>query len=118
MDKFERAVLAGGCFWCIEAQLQRVKGVSKVVSGYAGGALDNPKYEEVKKGDTGHYEVVEVTFDPAVITYRSNSMIMQPYLTSFLSSMIPPRPMDKVKILDLNIYQLSFIWTNIRRTKQ
>jgi peptide methionine sulfoxide reductase MsrA len=58
MDRLERAVLAGGCFWCIEAQFQRVKGVVKVISGYAGGSHNDPKYEQVKKGETGHYEVV------------------------------------------------------------
>lgn len=95
-----------------------MKGVSKVVSGYAGGAIENPKYEQVKKGDTGHYEVVEVTFDPAVISYRSIDKFIQYYLTYFLSSMILRRPMDKGKTLDLNTSQASFIWTRFRRLKQ
>jgi peptide-methionine (S)-S-oxide reductase len=60
----EIAFFAGGCFWCIEAQFQLVKGVSKVVSGYTGGKIENPTYEQVKKGDTGHFEVIEVTYDP------------------------------------------------------
>jgi hypothetical protein len=82
--------------------------VSKVVSGYAGGAIDEPIYEQVKKGDTGHYEVVEVTFDPAIITYHSKTKAIQHYLTSSLSFMIPLKLTAKAKTLDLNTYQLSF----------
>lgn len=58
------AVLGGGCFWCVEALLQRLKGVIKVVPGYCGGNIPNPTYEQVKKGTTGHIEVVQITFDP------------------------------------------------------
>jgi peptide-methionine (S)-S-oxide reductase len=65
----QQAVLGGGCFWCLEAVFQRLKGVEQVESGYAGG--DGPAtYREVCSGETGHAEVVRVTFDPAVITYR------------------------------------------------
>jgi len=66
----ELATLAGGCFWCLEAVFLEVKGVEKVVSGYAGGHDPNPTYEAVCNGSTGHAEVVQVTFDPAVIPYR------------------------------------------------
>lgn len=66
----EVAVLGGGCFWCLEAIFQQVKGVSAVVSGYAGGAKANPTYEEVCSGTTGHAEVVRVEFDPTVIRYE------------------------------------------------
>lgn len=66
----ERATLGGGCFWCLEAVFERLRGVSGVVSGYAGGSPANPSYELVCTGTTGHAEVVEVTFDPAVISYR------------------------------------------------
>ena len=66
----EVATLGGGCFWCTEAVFSEVKGVEKVESGYAGGTLPNPSYEQVCDGDTGHAEVVNVTFDPNVITYR------------------------------------------------
>jgi peptide-methionine (S)-S-oxide reductase len=66
----EIATLAGGCFWCLEAVYVELRGVSKVVSGYMGGATANPSYEAVCSGTTGHAEVVQVHFDPAVITYR------------------------------------------------
>lgn len=66
----EIATLAGGCFWCLEAVFEQAKGVEKVESGYCGGQTDQPKYREVCGGDTGHAEVVQVTFDPAVLSYR------------------------------------------------
>jgi peptide-methionine (S)-S-oxide reductase len=66
----ETATLAGGCFWCLEAAFQQLRGVSGVASGYAGGTVPNPTYEAVCTGSTGHAEVVQVTFDPAVIGYR------------------------------------------------
>ncbi|HQN05653.1 MAG TPA: peptide-methionine (S)-S-oxide reductase MsrA [Anaerolineaceae bacterium] len=69
-EKLEVAVLAGGCFWCLEAVFDQVTGVSDVVSGYAGGNRPNPTYEQVCNGDTGHAEVVKVTFDPDVISYE------------------------------------------------
>lgn len=65
----ENATLAGGCFWCIEAALQRVRGVLSVTSGYTGGTLAQPTYEEVGTGRTGHAEAVRVVFDPEVLTY-------------------------------------------------
>jgi len=67
---FETATLGGGCFWCLEAVYQQVKGVRAVESGYTGGHVSHPTYEQVCEGNTGHAEVVRVTFDPAVITYR------------------------------------------------
>lgn len=66
----EVAVLGGGCFWCLEAVFEEVEGVESVRSGYAGGHTHNPTYEEVCRADTGHAEVVEVTFNPAVIGFR------------------------------------------------
>jgi peptide-methionine (S)-S-oxide reductase len=66
----EVATLAGGCFWCLEAVFDGLKGVSHVESGYMGGNLPNPSYEQVCDGTTGHAEVVRVTFDPAVLSYR------------------------------------------------
>jgi peptide-methionine (S)-S-oxide reductase len=65
----EKAILAGGCFWCIEADFEKVKGVTSVVSGFTGGTVANPTYEQVTEGGTGHYEAVEITFDPAVVSY-------------------------------------------------
>ena len=64
------ATLAGGCFWCQEAVLQPLRGVERVVSGYTGGKVPNPSYEAVCTGMTGHAEAVEITFDPAVLSYR------------------------------------------------
>jgi peptide-methionine (S)-S-oxide reductase len=66
----EMATLAGGCFWCLEAAFEQLRGVERVVSGYAGGERPNPSYEDVCGGGTGHAEVVQVHFDPAVIGYR------------------------------------------------
>ncbi len=65
------ATLAAGCFWCTEALFQRLKGVEKVVSGYAGGNKDQPSYETVSMGNTGHAEAIQITYDPAVITYNT-----------------------------------------------
>ena len=64
-----QAILGGGCFWCREAVYQGVRGVSAVKSGYAGGHLANPTYEQVCTGRTGHAEVVRITFDPAIVSY-------------------------------------------------
>jgi peptide-methionine (S)-S-oxide reductase len=66
----EVATLAGGCFWCIEAVFQEIDGVEGVIPGYAGGASLNPTYEQVSTGKSGHAEAVQVTFDPARISYR------------------------------------------------
>ena len=66
----QQATLGGGCFWCIEAPMQELRGVERVVSGYAGGHVEDPTYEAVCNGTTGHAEVVQVTFDPDEITYR------------------------------------------------
>jgi len=66
----DKATLAGGCFWCLEAVFLELKGVEHVESGYAGGHLPNPIYQQVCTGETGHAEAVQVTFDPAVISYR------------------------------------------------
>ncbi|HCN30314.1 MAG TPA: peptide-methionine (S)-S-oxide reductase [Verrucomicrobiales bacterium] len=68
--KTETAILGGGCFWCTEAQYKLLKGVKKVVSGYANGHVDNPTYKQVCNGDTGHAEVVQIEFDPQVISYK------------------------------------------------
>ena len=66
----EVATFGGGCFWCLDAAFRQLRGVEKVVSGYAGGRRPNPSYEQVCAGTTGHAEVVQITFDPSVITYR------------------------------------------------
>ena len=66
----EVATLAGGCFWCLEAVFDQFQGVESVESGYMGGDSPNPSYEEICTGDTGHAEVVRVTFDPAAVGFR------------------------------------------------
>ena len=66
----QTATLAGGCFWCLEAVFDEIKGVNGVESGYAGGTMPNPSYRAVCGGDTGHAEVVQVHFDPNVVSYR------------------------------------------------
>jgi peptide-methionine (S)-S-oxide reductase len=74
----EVATLGGGCFWCLEAVYQELRGVEKVESGYSGGDVPNPTYREVCSETTGHAEVVQVTFDPEVVSYRD---ILEVYFT-------------------------------------
>ncbi|MYL21266.1 peptide-methionine (S)-S-oxide reductase MsrA [Halobacillus litoralis] len=69
-EGYETATLAGGCFWCMEPPFEKLKGVHSVVSGYTGGDVENPTYEEVSSGGTGHIESVQVYFDPEVISYE------------------------------------------------
>jgi peptide-methionine (S)-S-oxide reductase len=66
----QKAIFAGGCFWCTEAVFQNLKGVTSVVSGYVGGSIENPTYDQVSSGRTGHAEAILVEFDPSLITYK------------------------------------------------
>jgi peptide-methionine (S)-S-oxide reductase len=68
--KTETATLGGGCFWCVEAVYERLPGILSVVSGYAGGQTQNPTYEQIGTGKTGHAEVVQITYDPSKISYE------------------------------------------------
>lgn len=68
--RIEKATFAGGCFWCMVKPFDQWDGVISVTSGYSGGHVENPTYEQVKTGTTGHYEVVQIVFDPDVITYK------------------------------------------------
>jgi methionine-S-sulfoxide reductase len=70
-NQSQTAVLAGGCFWCTEAAFEQLEGVSDVTSGYAGGAKETANYEAVCKGNTGHAEVIRITYDPAKISYET-----------------------------------------------
>jgi peptide-methionine (S)-S-oxide reductase len=70
MPNTEIATLGGGCFWCLEALYQQVEGVISIVSGYMGGHVENPTYQQVCSGGAGHVEVAQLTFDPAIIPYR------------------------------------------------
>lgn len=65
-----RATFGGGCFWCIEAFFQRLNGVSEVISGYSGGLRDNPSYEQVCSGASGHAEVIQVIYDPVLVSFK------------------------------------------------
>jgi len=69
-NQTELATFGGGCFWCIEAVFNRLRGVKQAISGYMGGHVDKPTYRQVCNGDTGHVEIVKVTFDPSEITFR------------------------------------------------
>ncbi|SFS41318.1 peptide-methionine (S)-S-oxide reductase MsrA [Paenibacillus sp. 453mf] len=66
----EKATFAGGCFWCMVTPFEELPGIHGIVSGYTGGSVENPTYEQVKTGTTGHYEVVEITFDPELFPYE------------------------------------------------
>jgi peptide methionine sulfoxide reductase msrA/msrB len=68
-EKLEKATFAGGCFWCMEPPFEVLDGVDKVVAGYTGGDTENPSYEEVSSGETGHYEAVQITYNPEIISY-------------------------------------------------
>ena len=69
MPKTKTAILGGGCFWCVEAAINQLEGVQSVVSGYMGGRVPNPSYEQVCSGRTGHVEVAQISFDPETISY-------------------------------------------------
>ena len=67
---FERAYFAGGCFWCMEESFDKVEGVIETISGYSGGHVKNPKYKDVVKNTTGHYETLEITYDPSITNFE------------------------------------------------
>src|SRR3981081_659658 len=69
-QKLETVTFAGGCFWCTEAVFKRLKGVTTVMPGYAGGEMENPSYEVVSSGNTGHAEAIQIQFDPTIISYE------------------------------------------------
>ncbi len=70
MEKLEKTTFGSGCFWCGEAIFKRIKGVKSVESGYSGGTVEDPTYEQVCSGNTGHAEVIQVNFDPKIISYE------------------------------------------------
>ncbi|KAB8138846.1 peptide-methionine (S)-S-oxide reductase MsrA [Gracilibacillus oryzae] len=70
MGKLEKATFAGGCFWCMVKPFDKWDGVESVISGYTGGQLEDPTYEQVKTGTTGHFEAVQITYDPEKISYQ------------------------------------------------
>jgi peptide-methionine (S)-S-oxide reductase len=71
MDKqLDKATFAGGCFWCMVKPFDQWDGIDRVISGYSGGHIENPTYKDVKSGTSGHYEVVQITFDPSIFSYE------------------------------------------------
>lgn len=78
LNSKEVATLGGGCFWCLEAVYEQLQGIEQVVSGYAGGHVENPSYQEVCTGKTGHAEVVQLTYDPDTVSFRE---ILQVFFT-------------------------------------
>lgn len=68
--QYEKATFAGGCFWCMVKPFNELPGIHGIISGYSGGYIENPTYEQVKTGETGHYEVVQITYDPNVFPYE------------------------------------------------
>src|SRR5437762_9673724 len=92
----ELATLGGGCFWCTEAIFQMLEGVKSVASGYAGGTKDNPTYEEVCTGKTGHAEVIQVEFDPKAVSYEK-------ILETFWEAHDPTTLNRKATTVELNI---------------
>lgn len=91
----KKAYFASGCFWCVEAIYESVKGVSEVYSGYAGGQTKNPNYNQIGTGKTGHAEAVEVIYDPKVVSFATLVQV-------FFGSHDPTTPTDKVQIMDRN----------------
>ena len=81
-QKLEKAIFAGGCFWCVESDFDKVPGVVSTTSGYTGGKTKNPTYKQVTYGDTGHYEAVGITYDPAKVSFEA-------LLTAFWHSVDP-----------------------------
>ena len=81
-QQLEKAIFAGGCFWCVEPDFDKVPGVVSTVSGYTGGKTKDPTYRKVTAGGTGHYEAVEITYDPAKVSYEA-------LLTAFWHSVDP-----------------------------
>lgn len=70
-ERFQKATFAGGCFWCMEHPFEKLEGVKSVISGYIGGSIENPSYEQVSSGATGHLEAIEITYDPEKVTYET-----------------------------------------------
>ena len=81
-QQLDKAIFAGGCFWCVESDFDKVPGVVATISGYTGGKTENPTYDQVTAGGTGHYEAVEITYDPAKVGYEA-------LLTAFWRSVDP-----------------------------
>ena len=70
VEKTETAIFAGGCFWCMESPFEKINGVKEVISGYTGGSKENPTYEEVSSGTTGHLEAIQIIYDPQKVSYN------------------------------------------------
>jgi peptide-methionine (S)-S-oxide reductase len=106
----QTAVFAGGCFWGVDAVFKHVKGVSNVVSGYAGGNADTVRYERVSRGDTGHAESVRVSFDPARVSYRQ-------LLQVFFSVAHDPTQLNRQGPDEGSQYRSAIFFTNTEQQK-
>lgn len=107
-ENIELATLAGGCFWCIEPIFAELRGVDQVKSGYTGGRVAHPTYEQICMGETGHAEAVQITFDPKTISFKE-------LLRSSLHFMTRPRSTARERTSALSIARRFFI---IRRNKK
>lgn len=105
----KKATFAGGCFWCMVKPFDQWDGVHSVISGYIGGHVKNPTYEQVKTGTTGHYEAVEITYDPDIISYET--------IIDLFWKQIDPLQMlgDSLMIVETNIVLQSFITMKTRK---
>ena len=109
-NNLEEITFGGGCFWCVESCFNMLKGVQSAISGYSGGHKDNPTYQEVCTGETGHAEVVQITYDPAVISYEQ-------LMDVFFFYMILPNLTDKGMISGLNTVPLFIIKMMLKKQK-
>jgi hypothetical protein len=107
MDMAQQAIVAGGCFWCVEAVFRQLTGVSNVESGYIGGSVENPTYKQVCSGATGHAEAIRISFDPAVISYAD-------LLDVFFATHDPTQLNRQGNDIGTNIAAPSFHWTRCK----
>ncbi len=115
---FSKAVVGGGCFWCVETLLRRLKGVHKVQSGYAGGHVQNPTYKDVCSGNTGHTQVCQVTYDSNIINYYSKFLFIKTFFISLCTFMIQLPLINKEMTQALNIDPQSTMRKEISNSKK
>ena len=102
MSDLEKATFAGGCFWCMVKPFDQWEGVESVISGYSGGNIENPTYEQVKSGTTGHYEVVQITYDPTKLSYET-------ILNIYWQQIDPTDPCPKLNHIRHNFHLINLL---------